>query len=367
MLPHIDNAYPDHDIVVVCQDHIAELYEPSPHVSEIITFNRNRIFTDPFYARQIVRQLGSLAADLVLNSVYSPESITHLLALGAEARESVALEGDLNNISAEQRAHANQHYTRLIPTPVEWLPEVERHRDFLAALDIRTSSLGPIVWTTAGDDDFALRWFGAASVDASRTIALFPGAQGTQRAYDHYPEVIEELHEFSFVVLGGTSDAATAAALKGAFPGRVHSVAGETTLRQAAAMIRQCCAYLGTESSGAHLACAVGTPNVVMLGGGFFGRFMPYTPLTTCVSTALDCFRCRWHCTRDGAECIAGISPGVLAGALRYALSTEDEDPTIFVEAGPDSRPGSDHTGMVMSFVPGRCSVRVRPATEATR
>jgi len=90
--------------------------------------------------------------------------------------------------------------------------------------------------------------------------------------------------------------------------------------------------YVGAESSGAHLACAVGVPNVVLLGGGHFGRFMPYSRLTSAVVLPLDCFGCNWRCHHARAHCVKDVAADVLAEAIRETLAEGSSKPRVFLQ-----------------------------------
>ena len=80
------------------------------------------------------------------------------------------------------------------------------------------------------------------------------------------------------------------------------------------------------------MACAVGTPNVILLGGGHFGRFMPYSPLTSIVCLPLECYNCNWKCRYDRVHCIKDINPEVIAEAVRQTLEKKSEKPRVFVQ-----------------------------------
>ena len=68
------------------------------------------------------------------------------------------------------------------------------------------------------------------------------------------------------------------------------------------------------------MAAAVGVPSVCIVGGGHFGRFMPYDvqpepdrPLPLVASRAMECFGCNWTCKFHPARnkpmpCIEGVS-----------------------------------------------------------
>lgn len=76
---------------------------------------------------------------------------------------------------------------------------------------------------------------------------------------------------------------------------------------------------MGAETGLAHLACAVSLPQAILIGGGHFGRFMPYSPLTTFAVLPLDCFGCGWHCRHAEAHCIKALPSRLLARAVEHA------------------------------------------------
>lgn len=57
-------------------------------------------------------------------------------------------------------------------------------------------------------------------------------------------------------------------------------MSGQTTLRQIAALLSRCRLAVGSDTGLAHMACALKVPNVILVGGGHFGRFLPYSALT---------------------------------------------------------------------------------------
>lgn len=101
------------------------------------------------------------------------------------------------------------------------------------------------------------------------------------------------------------------------------SVAGRTTVRELAALVEACDLYLGAETGAAHMAAAVGTPAVVVLGGGHFGRFSPYPHADSVrvVYNRLPCYGCDWVCTRPQVECILGIDEDSVVRAALDLLS----------------------------------------------
>ncbi|MCZ6678550.1 MAG: glycosyltransferase family 9 protein [Candidatus Poribacteria bacterium] len=88
------------------------------------------------------------------------------------------------------------------------------------------------------------------------------------------------------------------------------TLAGKTTLRQLAALLRRASLYIGSETGPLHIAVALGVPTVCIIGGGHYGRFFPYPQVKYAlpVTNRLSCFGCEWHCHRSEAECITKVS-----------------------------------------------------------
>jgi ADP-heptose:LPS heptosyltransferase/glycosyltransferase involved in cell wall biosynthesis len=336
MLPHVRAAYGGADLTVVCQAHIAELYESCPHVSRIVSFDKKRAYADDKYKAAFLETVRGIGADLCLNSVYSREPLSDEIALNCGAGETIALDGDFQNGMTEQlRSRNNPRYTRIITSPHERLSEIQRHEEFLRALGVGAPQnygaaglpveLSPVMWLSDEDEAWADDYFAGNGIRAGRAIAFFPGAQHHHKVYGGYDAVFASFGDYDILILGGHGERETAARFSSSFKkiaegGRCFDLAGVATLRQTAALIRRCRVYIGADSAGAHMACAVGTPNVVVLGGGHFGRFFPYSPLTSVVCLPLECYGCGWACRYDAVHCVASIRADIIAVALRQKI-----------------------------------------------
>ena len=89
---------------------------------------------------------------------------------------------------------------------------------------------------------------------------------------------------------------------------------------------------IGAETGLAHAACAVRTQNVVVLGGGHFGRFMPYSNLTSAVILPLSCYGCNWWCKYKKSYCVDEIDTRVIEEAIRHTISKKNSKPILFIQ-----------------------------------
>jgi ADP-heptose:LPS heptosyltransferase/glycosyltransferase involved in cell wall biosynthesis/chemotaxis methyl-accepting protein methylase/Tfp pilus assembly protein PilF len=331
MLPHIAEKHPSAKIAVLCEQRVADLYLACPHVASVIAFDRSKS-KDDAHLREIISEIAQFNPDLVLNSVRSRDLLSETLTLAHRAANHIAIESDSANIGEADRAEASRMYTRMIPSPEKEKPELDRHRDFLAGLGIKVEKLEPKVWTARDEETLAEAFFKENKLEPKRTIALFPGAQHEYRIYDRYADALKGSTGYDFLVFGTVAEEPMTAYLKQRLTGRVFNLCGRSTLRETAALLRRCRLYVGAESAGAHMACALGVPNVVVLGGGHFGRFMPYSPLTSAVMLPLDCYGCNWQCRHSSVHCIKDISADVLAAAIQETLAKTSPKPCLFLQ-----------------------------------
>ena len=85
-------------------------------------------------------------------------------------------------------------------------------------------------------------------------------------------------------------------------------------------IIRGASLLVANDSASIHIAAATGTRSVCILGGGHFGRFLPYQPEfkvrgdqePIAVFHPMDCYGCRWRCqyslgSHEAVPCISGV------------------------------------------------------------
>ena len=333
MLKPLHDRFPNAELAVLCQEHIAELYVTCPYVKTVICYNFSKLARDQAYRESILSELRQFASDLILNSIYSREWTVESLLLGLRGSQAIGMVGNLANMPAANRTASNALYSKLIQSEGRDKTELDHHRAFLAGLDITGVELQPTVWTTTEDETLAEEFFKQQNLDPERTIALFPGSLLGVKVYPYFAQALQSLEGYRFLLFGGVETQSLCEQLAAQLPGPAMILAGRTTLREMASLIRRCRMLVGADSSGPHIACAVGVPNVVVMGGGQFGRFFPYSPLTSAVALPLDCYQCNWQCKHARNHCIRDLAPEVLAEVIRATLAKPASRPRLFVQA----------------------------------
>jgi ADP-heptose:LPS heptosyltransferase len=217
------------------------------------------------------------------------------------------------------------------------------HAAFLNALGFAAGDLQPRAWINPDDQAVADSLMASHGLLPERTVALFAAAQDDIRIYTGYGQALETFvreRGFRLVALGSAKEAAlNQVQLDAAGSGHVN-LCGQLTLRQSGALLKRCRLAVGSDTGLGHMACAVGTPHVIVLGGGHFGRFWGYSPLTTLAILPLDCYQCRWLCPFPASYCVKDLHPSVLATAIRETLEGGAIETRIFAQTSWDRPAG---------------------------
>jgi heptosyltransferase-1 len=127
------------------------------------------------------------------------------------------------------------------------------------------------------------------------------------------------------VTLGGPSDQDADRRIRSLAPIDPLSLVGETTLRQAAAIIERATVVIGVDTGLTHVGIAFHRPTV-----GIYGSNIPYTETftdrTRLLIHWLDCVPCKGHPTCDGDfTCLRLITVDEVMHAVRELLSARQE------------------------------------------
>ena len=327
MLVYFKQAFPQAEIIVICQDFIKSLYIHCPYVDDVIAFNKRQFSTHNAYRKKLLQDLSHYFFDAIFNTVFTRERSLDCLATLVGASRTVAFRVMQKRGRYGFAWRYNWRYTDLITPLPGWQSELGRHQEFLAYLGIQSVNLQPALWLGADDELYAENFFIERGLINKKVIALFAGAQYACRDYSYYGKALYEAfgNDPDIVVLGfgAMQDADITTQTMAGILYDFINLCGVTTLLQAAALLKRCTFGLGAETGLAHIACAVGLPHVIILGGGHIGRFMPYSFLTTSVILPLNCYGCDWRCKYATEYCVKSVQVEVVA----YALKIVKEEP----------------------------------------
>jgi ADP-heptose:LPS heptosyltransferase len=115
-------------------------------------------------------------------------------------------------------------------------------------------------------------------------------------------------------------------------PNSVNNLTGKTSLTQLIDLIAKATLVVTNETGAAHIAAAVKTSSVCILGGGHFGRFAPYPEIQqhkqTSVYEKMECYNCNWNCKFETLKsepfpCISNVAVSQVWEAVLHILEEE--------------------------------------------
>jgi glycosyltransferase involved in cell wall biosynthesis/ADP-heptose:LPS heptosyltransferase/Tfp pilus assembly protein PilF len=331
MLPVMRRYFPNSRITVVCQELCKEIYELCPSIDDVITIPDGHRWQGADQFSQFLKDVKRAAPDLLLNSVYSLHGISDIPNLDFIPRR-IAM-----------RQSAVTRYTDIVETPRGCLPETERHKAFLKGLGIHNCpSIDPVMWLDQADHGFADEIFSKYELVPQNTIAIFVGSRLGIKQYFQWGKALSGVcqeRDFKVIALGDKEDFELSQWQLEIIKRPAINLCGNTTLRQAAAILGKCRLAAGTDTSLAHMACAMETDNVVVLGGGHFGRFFPYSSRTIVVCSPMGCYGCEWRCQYRRPKCIQDIAPEFIEMAINQALDCKAAKPRVFAQTQDSSFP----------------------------
>lgn len=281
-------------------------------------------FIKPVYLHEQPLNLFKLAwrifknnYQVVLQPTFTRTFTGDALAGFAAATNTIGFESNTENISPRYKNKTDRFYTQLVPLPANAYFEFERSKFFFDCVlsthnEIKATSI-PVIKTREGG------------------IVLFPGAGAFGREWgaENFAELIRQIKQHStqsVYLAGGPGEAALGEFIVAKLPpGSVFNLIGQSTLPQLIELVGQAALVIANDTSAIHIAVAVKTPSVCILGGGHFERFAPYPAYfeyaPVCVFEKMECYYCNWDCIYKPAAtevfpCVGKIGVGRVWNAV---------------------------------------------------
>jgi ADP-heptose:LPS heptosyltransferase len=328
------------ELYLLCNQTWLSLARTLSFFDEVLSLDRRQFFVMPFsllslldavrhlpYRLRFLRFIRQCGFDTVVNTAHSRQlffcdSIVHASA----ARERIASRGDLSNMPDWQKRVGDRWYTRLLSSGDQNRMELLRNAEFMRGLGLAefrcsTPCLPPVRQSL--------------SIPAQPYFVVFPGARVGRRTWplEFFVEIIRRVSQhdrLTAALCGGPSEMHLAQSIRETLPRlAILDYTGKTDIPQLAELIRAAKFLVSNDTSAVHIAASVSTPCICILGGGHFGRFLPYAVeegseafFPTPVVHRMPCFNCNWKCVYSipedaPAPCVSGVSVDAVWEAIR--------------------------------------------------
>lgn len=282
----------------------------------VILIDEHAFARRPFYRFKTALRVRRLNAEIAVNDSYLRRALMadSLVWLSAAPRQVVSLPYISEKTRSEYRYYLSQA-SQVIDTGPYPSHEIERHFRFLSVVAGRdiAPQLPTISW----------RETRSPLAPAVPYAVLNPGANEPGRRWplDDYLALAGRLLDRGLaVVFVGLPWRGEDAKRMEEISQRhgVRDLAGKTGLPDLLDLMKHAAVVVANDSGPAHVAIALGTPTVVVVGGGHFGCFVPYPesatpPAARFLYEKMECYHCFWSChkrtdDKDSFPCVAAVS-----------------------------------------------------------
>jgi ADP-heptose:LPS heptosyltransferase len=314
---HYRQVYPGSHITFVISDAAREFVKDFVDrglYDNLVVINREAFKLNMEYKRMILKRIMSRSYAHILHPNYSRNYSGEVIARYVYAPSKVGFETDFPSIPLFFIKRNNKYYTRLIKLPKDIILEYTKNNFFIHELGAKNDieempqiTLNKPLNTLK--DKFKI---------PGKYCIVFPGAGANYRIWplDRFAAVCDFLNEKGImpVIAGSKGERALAEKIRGFAKKPVTIVSGEISLKDLAYLLNDSLFFFGSETGITHLAAALKTPVLCLLGLGHFGRFFPFGDRTLnriVYDKSLACLDDDWHCARGyifrPAPCIERI------------------------------------------------------------
>ena len=302
-------------VVLVGNKIWCDLAKKLPLWDEVLPVNVKAFKTLSLYRWNILREVRSLSAKIAIQPTFSREFYHgDSLIRASYALRKVSSVGDMSNRNWLKKTIADGWHTELIPTSTKIMTELERNAEFFQGLSVKPYQANypklkfPRTTTT--------NWW------KREYYVLFPGVSTALRQWpaECFAEIADRIYNqtgLTGILDGAPSDKPLAESIQSISSASLEWAG--TLMEELPQLLKYTRFVVSGETSAVYIAAALETPVVCVLGGAYFGRFLPYPELTgqkfvlETVSYPMSCYGCNAKCVyplqkNESAPCVSNIS-----------------------------------------------------------
>ena len=297
-----------------------DLAKGLPYWDEVLPINVKKFKTFTSYRRNILRKVNSFGAQIAVQPTFSREFYHgDSLVRASNAFHKVSSVGDMSNRNWLKKTLADGWHTDLIPASTQIMTELERNAEFFSGISGKTHKVLypkldiPQIETSS---NWAKREY----------YVLFPGVGAAIRQWsvESFAEIANRIYEatgLDGILDGAPNEKPLAESIQDLSKAPLEWAG--TRLGELPELLKYAKFVVSSETSAVYIAAAVETPVICVLGGAYFGRFLPYPEsagqkiVLKTVSYPMSCFGCNADCVyeldkNEPAPCISNISVDVV-------------------------------------------------------
>lgn len=323
ILSDLRRAYPDAYITAMARSPVCELLQEDPEINELFCFSKGNTFGRRVGKRSIIEKLRKGKYDLGILLPHS-FSASWWFWLG-NVQYRLGYEGNGRRLLLT--------HTAPLPATVEEQHLVVTYKMLLEPLGIPISDTPPRLYISEKEIVQArelLRQHGVSA--SSRLVGINPGATyGSAKCWlpERFREVTMRLlqdKDLFIIYFGDQASASLVKEICQGLPPRIINLAGLTSLRELASLIKICDVLLTNDSGPMHIADALETPVVALFGSTSEIVTGPYRKGSV-IHKHVDCSPCYQRKCPIDFRCMKKIESKEVIDKILQQLSASDFHP----------------------------------------
>ena len=305
-------GFPGAHIEVVVNKGTEDVLLNNPHIDGVIPCDRE---TGKLAQYSFTRGLKKMQFQTVIDLTNSDRSAWIARLSGAYDR--VGIKGE--------KSFRNKHlYNMLIDIPEDIINEVEKNLLIAKRLGLRR--LTPELVLNLTDEELSRGSELTSEIKGSPYAVIHPGARRWYKSWplERFAELADEIiaSGVEVVIAGGGNDIESAAKITSLMKGKALNLAGRTSIRELAAVIKGALFFVGNDSAPMHISYAVETVTIALFGPTDFRRWHPVGEEHFVFAKDIECSPCGHSkdCELGDDTCMRLISVEEVVEAVHFIL-----------------------------------------------
>ena len=286
-----------------------------PYWDEVLVVDVKQFKTFSRYRWNLLRKIKNLGVQIAIQPTFSREFyLGDPLIRASDALRKVSSVGDMSNRNWLKKTIADGWHTELIPASTQMITELERNAEFFQGLSAKPYQ--------ANYPKLKFHRTTTINWEKREYYVLFPGVSEALRQWpvECFAEISNRIYDqtgLTGILDGAPNEKPLAESIKSI--SRASLEWAGTRMEELPQLLKYAKFVVSGETSAVYIAAAIETPVICVLGGAYFGRFLPYPELTgqeivlETVSYPMSCYGCNAKCVyplskNEPAPCLSNIS-----------------------------------------------------------
>jgi heptosyltransferase-1 len=302
-------AFPDSHIAWIVERKSADVVLGNPYLDEVIVWERTKgrdLFSG---ASRFIKSISGLSKQLKQRKFDVCVDLQGLLRSAGVCLVS----GAKRRIGFSDGAEGSVYlYHETYDPGGDEINAQQRNLDLLKTIGVHSTNT--VMYMPIGDEDrkFAQNFWSQAGLKDERVVAFCPATtwvnkHWTVEGWSKIADILHDRYHVRSLILGSKANLEMAQQIvNGSHCNPVVS-AGQTTLKQAGALMEKCTAVIGVDTGLLHMSVALDRPTVGLFGASAWRCFQKKHNFIW-VAKDFPCSPCRRHPTCKNIDCMQAIS-----------------------------------------------------------